>query len=207
MPAGILSLEPLARHGVPHCFTRRQDRIETSPGNVAALLALEGFDFRFLCQAEQPHGSGVAVAGPAERNTRVPAVDALVTNDPLLTLVIRTADCGPVYFYDPEHHAVGLAHSGRKGTEQNIAGEVVRVMRETFGSRPEAMAAGLGPCIRPPHYEVDFAAEIGRQCRAAGIADFQDCGLDTGGDLARFYSYRMEKGRTGRHFAALQLPG
>lgn len=206
MPAEPLSLEPLARFGVPHCFTRRQDRIETSTEKLGALLALENFDFRLLCQAGQPHGSAVAVVDSTHRNSCVPDVDALVTNDRLLTLAIRTADCGPVYFFDPEHLAIGLAHSGRKGTEQNISGEVVRVMGETFGSRPEMMVAALGPCIRPPHYEIDFAAAIGRQCREAGIVDFYDCGLDTGADLARFYSYRMEKGKTGRHFAALQLP-
>jgi YfiH family protein len=206
MPDEPLSLEPLARFGVPHCFTRRQDRIETSPEKLGALLALENFDFRLLCQAGQPHGCAVAVVDSTHRNSRVPDVDALVTNDRLLTLAIRTADCGPVYFFDPEHRAIGLAHSGRKGTEQNICGEVVRIMGETFGSRPEAMVAALGPCIRPPRYEIDFAAAIGRQCREAGIADFYDCGLDTGADLARFYSYRMEKGKTGRHFAALQLP-
>ena len=75
---------------------------------------------------------------------------------------------------------------------------------------PTARAAAnvivqLGPCIRPPHYEVDFAAEIGRQAARAGIVRFHDCGLCTACDLARYYSYRAEKGKTGRMWGVLML--
>jgi len=61
--------------------------------------------------------------------------------------------------------------------------------------------AVLGPCIRPPHYEVDFAAEIARQAEGAGIGEYHDCGCDTASDLRNCYSYRMEQGRTGRMMA------
>jgi copper oxidase (laccase) domain-containing protein len=63
----------------------------------------------------------------------------------------------------------------------------------------------LSPCIRPPHYEIDFAAEIVRQCRELGVTAVHDCGVCTACDLARYYSYRAEKGRTGRMLAFLAL--
>ena len=63
----------------------------------------------------------------------------------------------------------------------------------------------LSPCIRPPHYEVDFAAEIIRQARAAGVEQVHDSGRCTASDPARYYSYRAEKGRTGRMLALLAL--
>jgi copper oxidase (laccase) domain-containing protein len=63
----------------------------------------------------------------------------------------------------------------------------------------------LSPCIRPPHYEIDFAAEIVRQCRAAGVNHVHDCNICTACDLARYYSYRVEKGKTGRMLALLAL--
>ena len=69
--------------------------------------------------------------------------------------------------------------------------------------RSRGVTAVLGPCIRPPHYEVDIAAEIGRQADRAGLGNFIDCGLDTAADLSRFYSYRMELGKTGRMMAML----
>jgi copper oxidase (laccase) domain-containing protein len=67
------------------------------------------------------------------------------------------------------------------------------------------MIVQLSPCIRPPHYEVDFAAEIIRQCRSMGIKEIHDSGVCTACDLRRYYSYRAEKGKTGRMLAVLGL--
>jgi polyphenol oxidase len=100
---------------------------------------------------------------------------------------------------------IGLAHSGRKGTELNIVRRTIETMRDRFGTRPAELIVQLSPCIRPPHYEVDFAAEIVRQARAAGVAGVHDCGVCTACDLSRYYSYRAEKARTGRMLALLAL--
>ena len=78
-------------------------------------------------------------------------------------------------------------------------------MREQFGSVPRDLVVQLSPCIRPPHYEVDFAAEIVRQVRGAGVEKVHDSGRCTACDLARYYSYRAEKARTGRMLALLAL--
>ena len=78
-------------------------------------------------------------------------------------------------------------------------------MREHFRSNPVDLVVHLSPCIRPPHYEIDFAAEIVRQCRDAGIEEIHDNGICTACDLDRYYSYRAEKGRTGRMLALLSL--
>jgi copper oxidase (laccase) domain-containing protein len=78
-------------------------------------------------------------------------------------------------------------------------------MAREYGSAPAELVAQLSPCIRPPQYEVDFAAEIGRQLRAAGVGEVADCGANTAADPERYYSYRMEKGRTGRLLALLMI--
>ena len=78
-------------------------------------------------------------------------------------------------------------------------------MTEGFGSDPANMIVQLSPCIRPPHYEVDFAAEIIRQCRALGVEHIHDRGTCTACDLNRYYSYRAEKGKTGRMLAVFGL--
>jgi len=154
----------------------------------------------------QPHGNRVArVDAPARE--QIPDVDGLVTATPGVALVVRVADCGPVFLHDPVKRAIGVAHSGRKGTEGNITGEAVAAMREHFGSAPADLRVQLGPCIRPPHYEVAFAEEIGRQARAAGVGHFADCGICTGANVDRYYSYRLEKGQTGRMWGVLMLKG
>ena len=78
-------------------------------------------------------------------------------------------------------------------------------MAQHFGSRASDLVVQLSPCIRPPHYEIDFAAEIVRQCRDLGVTAVHDCGVCTACDLKRYYSYRAEKGRTGRMLAFLAL--
>ena len=82
-------------------------------------------------------------------------VDGLVTNEPGLCLVTYFADCVPVYFIDPVNKCIGAAHSGWRGTVANITHEVVKLMKETYGSRPEDIHTFIGPSICQDCYEVD----------------------------------------------------
>jgi len=150
---------------------------------------------------EQTHGAGVAIVNQGGKGKVIPAVDALITREKNLSLVIRVADCGPVWIHCEKTGAIGLVHSGKKGTEAGVVGATIRRMRVEFGSEPSSMLALLGPCIRPPHYEVNFAGEILRQLEREKLGKVVDSGLCTASDLTRFYSYRAEKGQTGRHFA------
>ncbi|MGZ5024155.1 MAG: polyphenol oxidase family protein, partial [Chthoniobacterales bacterium] len=131
--------------------------------------------------------------------------DGIVTNQRDVCLGVYVADCCALYLVDPIRNCIGLVHSGKKGTELQIAARAVALMQETFDSQPNELIVQLSPCIRPPHYEVDFAAEIVRQCRAAGVRQVYDCGVCTACDLERYYSYRLEKGKTGRMLALLAL--
>lgn len=162
-----------------------------------------------IWRAEQVHGNAVAVV-PSEHEIPapdglpvVPAVDGLLAGEPGQTLAIYVADCGVIWLADRQNGAVGLLHSGKKGTESNILGQALETMARQFGSQPENITAVLGPCIRPPDYEIDFAAEINRQASRAGIANFIDCGLNTASDPSRFYSYRKERSITGRMLALI----
>ena len=137
--------------------------------------------------------------------TEFPACDGIITNQRGIALGIYVADCCAVYIVDPKTPAMGLVHSGRKGTELGVVTNAIRKMTEGFGSDPANMIVQLSPCIRPPHYEVDFAAEIIRQCRALGVQHIHDRGTCTACDLNRYYSYRAEKGKTGRMLAVLGL--
>lgn len=57
--------------------------------------------------------------------------------------------------------------------------------------------------IRPPYYEVDFAAEIMRQCKKAGVGASVNSGQCTASDSEKYYFYRRDQGKTGRHFAVV----
>lgn len=160
-------------------------------------------------RAEQIHGISVAVVPGAATEIApdglpvVPGVDGLVTNTPGVTLAIYVADCGPIWLADAKTGAIGLLHSGKKGTEGNILAEGLAVMNREFGTDPADVTVVLGPCIRPPHYDIDFAAEIASQAHQAGVSSFHDPEDNTGADLGRHYSYRVEKGITGRMMALI----
>jgi purine-nucleoside/S-methyl-5'-thioadenosine phosphorylase / adenosine deaminase len=137
--------------------------------------------------------------------TEFPACDGIITNQRSVALGIYVADCCAVSIVDPKTPAIGLVHSGRKGTELGVVTNGIRQMIERFGSDAADLVVQLSPCIRPPHYEVDFAAEIRRQCRALGVQHIHDSGTCTACDLGRYYSYRAEKGKTGRMLAVIGM--
>lgn len=198
-----------------HAFTLRHPGIDVSVDRDEALLRLADWHHEILkselglspahfVTAEQVHGCRVAVVTETGGGIQK-AADGLICCQPGIALGIYVADCGAVYLIDPVTKAFGILHSGKKGTEQNITGVAIALMSSNFAVNPENLIVQLSPCIRPPAYEVDFAAAIREQARVAGVRpeNIHDERICTSSDLARFYSYRMEKGKTGRMLALL----
>jgi polyphenol oxidase len=213
-----------------HAFIQRIPGIDVSHDKAEVLERLDaahreirhatGFGEWPLFTAKQVHGNKIAVidevclALRADRGRRraaflqgceFDACDGIITKQRGVALGIYVADCCAVYIVDPTTPAIGLVHSGRKGTELGVVTNAIRQMIERFGSDPASMIVQLSPCIRPPHYGVDFAAEIIRQCRALDVQHIHDSGTCTACDLGRYYSYRAEKGKTGRMLAVLGM--
>ncbi|CAI6020509.1 peptidoglycan editing factor PgeF [Cohnella sp. JJ-181] len=132
--------------------------------NRRAIAAALGWPFEAWTCAEQVHGSRVVRVtaeargqGRLSRESAIQDADALITDEPDVLLAMYFADCVPLYFYDPEHGALGLAHAGWKGTVLNVAASTVSAMAEAYGSDPAAMYAAVGPSIGECCYEVDEA--------------------------------------------------
>ena len=170
----------------------------------ASARARAGLGNRVFITAEQVHGCEVATVD-AQTAAPVANADGLITNDPRVCLGIHVADCGPVFLVEPERRVIALLHSGRKGSELGITAIAIGKMQREFGCDPARLVVQLGPCIRPPLYETDFAAAILAQARAAGVRAVHDCGACTGANVGRYYSYRVERGKTGRLLAFLAL--
>jgi hypothetical protein len=200
--------------GIRHAFLCRVPGLDVRVDREEALARLAeyhrearvelGFPAEPFGTARQVHGNQIAVLREAV-TSEAPGTDGLVTNVPGLCLGVYVADCCAIYLADPVKRAIGLLHSGKKGTELGIATRAVETMAREFGSEPRDLVAQLSPCIRPPWYEVDFASEIARQLRVAGVGQVADSGANTAADPERYYSYRMEKGRTGRLLALLMV--
>ncbi len=200
--------------GLIHGFTLRSPLIDVVTDRDEALarlrpffdeqLALAGVGREQLATGEQVHGKRViGVDGSSPGHSHFPDTDGLITETPGQFIGVYVADCGAVLIADPVRRICAAVHSGRVGTELGIVPEAIRSLVKFYGSAPADLIVQIAPCIRPPAYEIDFAAAIVRDCEAAGVhaAQVVDCGICTSSDPSRYYSYRIEKGKTGRHFA------
>ena len=80
--------------------------------------------------------------------------DAMVTAMPNIMLCICTADCLPLFLYDPKKCVAAIAHCGWRGICDGIASNTVSRMVECFGTDPRHVVAAFGPCICGRCYEV-----------------------------------------------------
>lgn len=180
----------------------------------------------------QVHSADVVLAkAPHDGSPPELKADAIITDNPSVTLFMRFADCVPILLYDPARRAVGIVHAGWQGTIKQVAAAAVRMMTSAFGSRPADIFAGIGPSIGPDHYEVgedviararqsfgvaaddllpaygdrrhfDLWAANRQTLEQTGVANIEVSGLCTACHTHYWYSHRAEKGRTGR-FGAL----
>ena len=249
-------LEYLAAEGisVPHGFTTRcggvsvgtqsslnlafgrGDTMENVEKNLRLLGAAVGFDPEKLVMTRQTHSDIVRVvtdqdcAGFCHRD--YPECDALVTNTPGITLLVFTADCTPLLFYDPVTGAVGAAHAGWRGTALGIGGKTVQAMADNFGCRPENIHAAIGPNIAQCHFETDsdvpkamveaygseaeaFIERKGEKyhldlkginalaLRRAGVREIEISDVCTYCQSERFWSHRASRGERGSQGAVV----
>ena len=176
-------------------FTRRVPGLEVCVERENALAALSfshlqakseaGLAGTIFATAEQVHGNRVAEVS-ADSHFPVPETDALLTVVPGICLGIYVADCAAVFLADRHARGIALVHAAT-------------------GAAPSDLVAQISPCIRPPHYESDFASDIVRQLTDLGIGEVHDCGICTASHPDLYYSYRKEKGRTGRMLAMLAI--
>ncbi len=184
--------------------TDRKVMLDTLRPRHDQIIEEQGIAPSLLRTAEQVHGNNVALVGDIGCYFPVEGVDALVCSRTAdCCLGIYVADCAAVWIYDTRTGARGLLHSGKIGTELNIVSKTLKAMYKYEGTKAQDCIAVISPCIRPPHYEVDIASEIKRQLSDAGIQPHNiiDSGIDTASDTENYYSYRVEKGKTGRMLA------
>lgn len=188
-----------------------------------------------LFEVHQVHKARVLVAEePQIRTQELPKADAVITNNPKVTLLMRFADCVPLLFFDPGQEVIGLAHAGWKGTLQKIALKTIQSMREVYGTKPEEVIAGIGPSIGPDHYQVrgdvikkvkaNFPNvyprllrereravkldlwEANRQAlREIGVRRIEVAEICTACHVRDWFSHRAENGTTGRFGALITL--
>lgn len=170
--------------------------------------------------------------GYKEKSTAIEDCDGLISNVKGVVLSILTADCVPLLFYDKVKHIIAVAHAGWRGTDKKIAGKIIDKMTKEFASNPKDIIVHIAPSIRGCCYEVGFdvakhfldfpkalvskdndkymldLAMVNKEQLVEKGLPHQNITLSkacTSCENERFFSYRKEKGCTGRFLSLIAL--
>ncbi|MCI9453010.1 MAG: peptidoglycan editing factor PgeF [Dorea sp.] len=127
------------------------EAIEENRRRIAAAIGVEPTDFTYT---HQTHTTNVAVVEEKDRGGKFLDTDGMVTDVPGICLVTFYADCVPLFFVDPVHRAIGLSHSGWRGTVGRMGKVTLELMQEQYGTDPTQVFAAIGPSICQECYEV-----------------------------------------------------
>lgn len=171
---------------VKHCFTTRKggvsegifeslnlsftrgDKKEAVEENFRRVAKAMGTEYENFVFTDQTHTTNVKRVGKEDagkgltRERGYTDIDGLITNEPGIVLSTFYADCVPLYFIDPVHRAIGLSHSGWRGTVRRMGKVTLEAMKAEFGTGPEDVICAIGPSICQSCYEVseDVAVEF-----------------------------------------------
>lgn len=140
-------------------FTK-ESSYENVVENYKRISNVLGIDIEDMVLSYQTHTTNILKVEKKHRGSGIlkereyGAVDALITDEKGICLVTFFADCVPIYLLDTKNKAIGLVHSGWRGTVERIADITFRAMQFNYGSRAENMIACIGPSICADHYEV-----------------------------------------------------
>lgn len=151
------------REDVLENYQRMADALGVDRGQMVLTYQTHTTNVRRVTKEDA--GKGIVT----ERDYR--DVDGLITDVPGITLVTFFADCVPLYFLDPVHKAIGLSHSGWRGTVKRMGLVTVKAMAEEFGSHPEDLIACIGPSICRDCYEV--GEEVAEEFKKTFDADYR----------------------------------
>lgn len=211
---------------------REEDRAENLAENKKRVAKAFGIDADRIFTVSQVHGDRIVIidnAGTAPEEVKCRGADGIITNVKGIAVGVLTADCVPILLYDSKNKVAAAVHAGWKGTAPRIAKKAVEVMIERYRSRPQDIAAAIGPAIGSCCYEVgqEVVDAVGYRGNASvqregkwyldlpkanllqlqemGIADIDVSGICTSCRTDLFFSHRGEIGKTGRQLSFISL--
>lgn len=237
---------------ITHLFTTRDGGVSRTPFNSnnlafhvgdnskdviqnhAQLAQRLSYTYTDLVHMRQIHSDKIIVVDPDIHNfENPPECDALITDLVNIPLMVMTADCTPVLFFDSVKKVIAVAHAGRAGAVKGIVPKTIEKMCSSFGSKIEDITVVLGPSIsaccyevgekitkevtdegygfavlaREGHYYLEVNAIIKRQLDESGVKkeNIEDLNICNACENQDFFSYRADKQKTGRIAGVLML--
>lgn len=136
-----------------------KENVDENFARIANVLQCKPEDFVLSMQTHTTNVRKVTAVDKGRGITRALGytdVDGLITNEPGIVLSTFYADCVPLYFVDPVKKAIGLSHSGWRGTVEKMGKVTVEKMTQEYGCDPKDIIAAIGPSICVDCYEVSM---------------------------------------------------
>ncbi|MCB9756803.1 MAG: peptidoglycan editing factor PgeF [Candidatus Omnitrophica bacterium] len=178
----------------------------------------------------QVHGNKILTISAGDipqQEGLIPQADGVVTNVPGVVLSVRTADCLPVFLYDPQKESIGLVHAGWQSSAQKIVKQAIAALKQNYGSCAVDLRVAFGPAIGVCCYEVgaEFATTFPGEVLVMGNKRYLDLPLVNKNQLLSlgvqpanifdnasctvcgkgFFSYRRDKEQSGRHLSMMMM--
>ncbi|MBF0715143.1 peptidoglycan editing factor PgeF [Gemelliphila palaticanis] len=142
----------IQKEGVLKYFISNREVDAKDNSEIKKVLFEKNFNVNLLYSTNQVHGTDIKIIN--DNNCEINDSDAIITNKINTPIMIYTADCVPLIFFDKKKKVVGLAHAGWKGTFNNIVGKVAEKFANQFGSIKDDIEVVIGPHITVENYEV-----------------------------------------------------
>jgi len=211
---GIYVFEDLLGFGVIAGFTDKSFPGLDVEEDISHISSFLGFTYQDFIYLNQVHGNTVICP---DQGKKVFRGDGLVTGKKKTALIVRTADCLPVFFYDTQNKAVGLIHLGWRPAKDGILSNFLEKAQDLSGVDKRDSLIGIGPGLRKCCYEVggeflgypaflgfverknsgyflDIVRFLEKNLTARGLRpeNFLDCGICSMCS-PEVYSYRRDK--------------
>ena len=152
----------------------RGDEKECVDENYCRIAKVLGCKIEDIVCSDQTHTTNVKKVTADDKGKGIVKprdykdIDGLITNEPGIALATFYADCVPLYIVDPVHHAIGLSHSGWRGTVKRMGAVTLKKMEEEYGTKPQEVYVAIGPSICQDCYEV--SKDVADEFREAFLA-------------------------------------
>lgn len=162
----------------------RGDLEETVIKNFEIIADAMGVSAKNIVRSQQTHTTNVRIVTKADCGKGIyfpldyTDVDGMITNEPEIVLSTSYADCVPLYIVDTKNKAIGLSHSGWRGTVGKIGKVTIELMTKTYGTNPEDVVVCIGPSICQSCYEI--SEDVAKEFMSAFSDNICDILIDKG---------------------------
>lgn len=148
------------------CYKIGDNEENVNNARASIYKKLSAYGVQGWSECEQVHGNSIII-NPENTHLfsqNLPKADGMMTMQKNQALMIKTADCQPVFVTDSRGQYIMALHVGWRGNRINFPGESINKFCETFNLEPKEIYAVRGPSLGPASAQfTNFEQEWGKE--------------------------------------------